>query len=262
MKRNSGLIWFMLSAMLFASASVFAIEVENTLAVRLEAIKKEKDAGNYLTARKLYEDLMKDPIITKDEIQKLRAEYENLNMQLLFSRFEMPGSKMYVVEPGDSLYEIAKKHKTTVGLIKKSNGLTSDTIYPGMKLKVITGTFEVRVDKSDNKLKLLLDGKPMKQYLVATGRDNNTPVGEFKIINKLENPTWYKAGAVVPPDSPENILGTRWLGFDYPGYGIHGTTVPESIGTQASAGCIRMRNEEVEELYMIIPAGTKVIIKD
>jgi lipoprotein-anchoring transpeptidase ErfK/SrfK len=82
------------------------------------------------------------------------------------------------------------------------------------------------------------------------------------INSKLENPTWYHAGAIVPPDSPKNILGTRWLGIDYPGYGIHGTTIPESIGTQATSGCVRMLNSEVEELYSIIPYGTKVKIKD
>jgi len=52
------------------------------------------------------------------------------------------------------------------------------------------------------------------------------------------------------------------MGLDKPAYGIHGTIEPKSIGTQASEGCIRMLNEEVEELYSIVPVGTKVIIED
>ena len=87
-------------------------------------------------------------------------------------------------------------------------------------------------------------------------------MGTFKITTKLVNPVWYKSGAVVPPDSPENILGTRWMGFDLEGYGIHGTTSPESIGTQATAGCVRMLNNEVEELYTFLPQGTEVTIVD
>jgi lipoprotein-anchoring transpeptidase ErfK/SrfK len=67
---------------------------------------------------------------------------------------------------------------------------------------------------------------------------------------------------VVPPRSPENFLGTRWLGFNIPKYGIHGTIYPELIGQSVSGGCVRMRNEDVEELYAIIPVGTKVVIKD
>ncbi len=171
-------------------------------------------------------------------------------------------SMTYMVVAGDTLYEIAQKYHTTVALLKKSNGLTSDLIRPGMKLKVQTGVISIQVDKSENVLTLSVDDKPVKHYRVATGTNNGTPIGEFKIINKLENPTWFKAGAVVPPESPENILGTRWLGFDNPGYGIHGTTLPESIGHQATTGCVRMLNNEVEELYALVPVGTQVAVTD
>jgi lipoprotein-anchoring transpeptidase ErfK/SrfK len=87
-------------------------------------------------------------------------------------------------------------------------------------------------------------------------------VGAFKILVKLENPVWYKAGAVIPPESPDNVLGTRWMGFDLEGYGIHGTVDPDKIGQQVTSGCIRMRNEEVEELYKIVPRGTPVTVVD
>jgi lipoprotein-anchoring transpeptidase ErfK/SrfK len=71
---------------------------------------------------------------------------------------------------------------------------------------------------------------------------------------------WYKQGAVVPPDSPENVLGTRWLGFDKPGYGIHGTVDAAPIAKQQSAGCVRMVNSDVEELFTVVPIGTEVTI--
>ena len=67
---------------------------------------------------------------------------------------------------------------------------------------------------------------------------------------------------VIPADSPDNILGSRWMGFDLPGYGIHGTTEPESIGKSCTQGCVRMLNSEVEELYDIVPVGTEVTILD
>ncbi len=47
---------------------------------------------------------------------------------------------------------------------------------------------------------------------------------------------------------------------EHQGFGIHGTKFPESIGTEASMGCIRMRNQEVEELYDLVPRGTQVHI--
>jgi lipoprotein-anchoring transpeptidase ErfK/SrfK len=118
------------------------------------------------------------------------------------------------------------------------------------------------VDKSQNTLILKTDEEVIKTYIVSTGLNNSTPTGNFKIVNKLQNPTWFKAGAVVNPSSPENILGSRWLGFDLPGYGIHGTTEPQSLGKQVTQGCIRMANSDVEELYAIVAVATEVTIVD
>jgi len=169
---------------------------------------------------------------------------------------------MYTIQPGDSLYKIAKKHDTTIELLQKANSISGAKIYPGDKIKIIKGTFSVFVDKSENILDLKLNETTLKTYRVATGKNNSTPVGSYVIKNKLVDPTWYSEGAVVPPDSPENILGTRWMGFDLRGYGIHGTTIPQSIGTQDTAGCVRMFNHEVEELYSLLPVGSKVTIVD
>ncbi|HNX69172.1 MAG TPA: L,D-transpeptidase family protein [Candidatus Omnitrophota bacterium] len=180
----------------------------------------------------------------------------------LFSKEITPGSISYEVKSGDSLYLLAIKNHTTASFIKKLNGMTRDVIYPGMKLKIQTAPFSILIDKTKNTLTLYSDGKPIKKYIVATGKKNSTPAGEFKITNKLANPTWFKTGAILPPGSPKNALGTRWMGFDKPGYGIHGTIDPKSIGTQSSEGCIRMLNEEVEELYRMVPSGAQVTVKD
>jgi lipoprotein-anchoring transpeptidase ErfK/SrfK len=76
------------------------------------------------------------------------------------------------------------------------------------------------------------------------------------------DPVWFNKGIVVPPESPQNVLGSRWLGFDLSGYGIHGTIEPDTIGQQVTAGCVRMHNKDVEELYNIIPRGTRVAVVD
>jgi len=180
----------------------------------------------------------------------------------LFSKEKASDSVVYTVKSGDSLYVIAKRNHTTVDFIKKINNLKSDDIYPEMKLKIHTAPFLIRIDKSKNVLVLYSNDEAVKKYSVATGKKNCTPEGEFKITDKLVHPTWFKTGAILPPGSPKNALGTRWMGFDKPAYGIHGTIEPKSIGTQASEGCIRMLNEDVEELYNIVPVGTKVIIQD
>ncbi len=249
--------------LVLVAGSAQAVEVSGTmLEQRLDAIEQKKGAGSYREAQEMYETLLKDPALAKSELKKVRSGYEKFNMEYLFSRFEMPESTWHTVVEGETLSEIAKKYQTTIGLIKRSNALSNDTIYPGRKLKVVTGKFSIGIDKSENYLVLYLNDKRVKRYRVATGKNSSTPVGQFKIVNKLTDPTWYHAGAIVPPDSPDNTLGTRWMGFDYEGYGIHGTTEPDSIGKQASAGCVRMRNTEVEELYAIVPVGTQVSITE
>lgn len=171
-------------------------------------------------------------------------------------------SVVYEVKPGDHLTSISKKFNVTGDLVRLVNKLPSDRLMPGMKLKIPTYKFSVVVDKSQNTLILKGDEQVLKAYSVSTGANNSTPVGVFKIKDKLVNPTWYKAGTAVPYGSPKNILGTRWMGISKPSYGIHGTTEPEKIGQQVTAGCVRMKNEDVEELYNFLPVGTEVTIVD
>jgi LysM repeat protein len=217
-------------------------------------------SSKYLEARDAYQALLKEPGLSKKKSTQIRKKIENLNVKILFSPLPMPESIIHEVVPGDALYKLAKKHGTTMELIKKSNNLQSEVIKTGQKLKIFTGTFSIKVEKKKNLMTLYMNHKAFKHYRVATGLEGGTPTGEFKVINRIENPTWYKTGAVVPPGDPKNYLGTRWIGLDTPGYGIHGTTEPESIGTQSTSGCVRMLNKEVEELYIMIPQGTVVKI--
>jgi len=112
----------------------------------------------------------------------------------------------------------------------------------------------------DRKLALLEDGQIRKVYDVAVGaRVSPSPVGKFKIINRIVKPNYYGSGKVVLPGK-DNPLGTRWLGLDKPSYGIHGTNVPRSIGKAASHGCIRMHNRDAEELFEFVRPGDAVEI--
>ena len=185
-----------------------------------------------------------------------------INIKMLFSKAQTKNSIIYEVKPGDSLYKIAKKYKTNVELIMKVNGLKNSLIRPGMKLKIVTSVFKIVVSKSDFNLKLIADDEAIKVYSIGIGKDNSTPVGQFKILNRIVDPVWYKTGAVVPAGSADNILGTRWLGISEPGYGIHGTVDKQPIEKQKTQGCVRMMNEDVEELFNIVPVNTEVIIND
>ena len=217
------------------------------------------NGGDLLKAKELYKRIVTE-YPDFENIASTQKELESLNMRIIFSNTPTEKAVLHDIQAGDTLGKIAKKYGTTVDLIKISNNLQNDTIRVGKKLRVWTGQFNIFVDKSQNILMLKEGDDVVKVYRVSTGSENSTPVGQYKITSKLVDPVWFNKGVVLPPESPQNVLGTRWLGFDLPGYGIHGTIEPETIGQQVTAGCVRMRNQDVEELYSIIPLGVDVVI--
>jgi lipoprotein-anchoring transpeptidase ErfK/SrfK len=110
----------------------------------------------------------------------------------------------------------------------------------------------------DRMLALLENNRVVKIYRVAVGApESPSPAGEFRIVQRLTDPTYYAPGVVIP-SGPENPLGPRWLGLSLKSFGIHGTNQPRSIGRSASHGCIRMRNRDVKELFAWVRAGDAV----
>ena len=119
----------------------------------------------------------------------------------------------------------------------------------------------VLVSVPDRKLALFANGKVVRIYRVAVGKASTpSPIGEFKIVHRVTNPTYYHKGQVIAA-SNGNPVGTRWMGLSAKGYGIHGTNHPDSIGKAASTGCIRMDKRDLEELFAIIDVGDTVQIR-
>ncbi len=106
------------------------------------------------------------------------------------------------------------------------------------------------------------DGKKVTMYPIAVGApESQTPIGSFSVLDMEENPEWIdpKDTKKKVPSGEENPLGYRWIRF-YQTYGIHGTNKPWSIGEYVSNGCIRLKEENVEELYELTDIGTPVEI--
>jgi lipoprotein-anchoring transpeptidase ErfK/SrfK len=120
---------------------------------------------------------------------------------------------------------------------------------------------QIIVSIPDRQLALMEEGHMVKIYPVAVGAEESpSPEGEFTVMSRLENPGYYKPGTVIAPGK-SNPLGTRWVGLNKKGYGIHGTNLPNSIGKAASHGCIRMRQNDLEELFALVRVGDKVQLR-
>ena len=164
---------------------------------------------------------------------------------------------------GESLGKIAARYDVGVGLVSQLNGIENPNLVRiGQRLKVIQGPFQIVIHKKEKTLSVYLGEKHVKTYDIAVGKNDSTPEGEFKIMTKMVKPVWtdpyYRD--MVKGDDPRYPLGTRWMQFADYGYGIHGTNDPNSIKTEASFGCIRMLDADVEELYDWVTIGTKVVI--
>ncbi len=245
----------------FKSSHDFVSKNNSSAQKLYEEANHLKNSGEWLNAKEIYQKIMTESPDFQN-MEAVQKELGDLNMQILFSNTVTPKTVMHEVAVGDTLGKIAAKYNTTVDFVKLSNNISNNVIRVGQKLRIYKGNFSVLVDKSQNVL-LLKDGdEVLKVYHVSTGKNNSTPVGKYSITSKLIDPVWFNKGVVVPPESPANVLGTRWLGFDLAGYGIHGTIDPEAIGQQATAGCVRMRNEDVEQIYVLLPIGTQVVIVD
>ena len=199
-----------------------------------------------------------------DGIAVIKEKAEKINSELLQgTKFSSEDIIEYTVQPGDNLFSIARKYNTTIDYIQELNGLKSDMIRAGQKLRINVAEFSIYVDKFQNIMVLKKNGEPFKTYSIATGKNNSTPVGVFKIVDKMIKPQWTRPdGKIIQPDNPEYELGERWMPISEPGFGIHGTNNESSIGKQATLGCVRMHNTDVVELYNIIPRGTEVEIVD
>jgi len=110
----------------------------------------------------------------------------------------------------------------------------------------------------DRKLAVLEGDRLLRVFPTAVGAPASpSPAGSYTIISRIPNPTWYHKGKVVGPGK-SNPVGTRWLGLSIKGYGIHGTNAPSSIGHNASHGCIRLRNSDIEQLFEMVHEGDAV----
>ncbi|NMA95145.1 MAG: L,D-transpeptidase family protein [Clostridiales bacterium] len=109
--------------------------------------------------------------------------------------------------------------------------------------------YNIMIDITQSALYLFKGDELIKTYTVAHGKAGSpSPVGIWRITNKARN--WGSG------------FGSRWMGLNVPWgrYGIHGTNRPGSIGSMASAGCFRMHNKDVEELYEKVPSGAIVVV--
>lgn len=195
------------------------------------------------------------PILSSDNLG-LKSDYVKILQDHLVSLGFNPGNIDGILGPQTidavKMFQVVRGLKPT-GIVDRQLWLEIYRTLGEMASEYNdTGTEEtILIDRGTRNLVVFVKGRFYKQYKVAVGTFRTpTPLGEFRVVHKSSG--WGSG------------FGTRWLGLNVPWgiYGIHGTNRPDSIGTYASHGCIRMYNQSVNELYSMVKVGTRVVILD
>ncbi len=224
--------------------------------------EKKKQAENFNDSKKIPFELW----------LKMARLYSNANAKTFFTgkSFAPFNKTMYQVGRGDALQKIAKKFNTTIIAIQRQNGMDkfNYNIRVGENINVYNGSLHIIINKSKFLLMLYDKNNLFAVYNIALGKNNKTPIGNFKTVSKVIEPDWYSDNGKIAFGDKRNVLGTRWMEMkstdqknrSLKGYGIHGTWERNSINKMRSNGCVRMLNENIEELFDIIPLNTPIKI--
>jgi LysM repeat protein len=253
-----------------------------TLITRAAAAQEQ---NRLVEARALFNRALVDPRTSVRDRALVRERMSVINETLVFSPTVIEGdplSEAYVIRSGDSLSKIAATANLGVDwrFLQRVNRISDPRrIRVGQTIKLVRGPFHAEISKSEYRLDLYADmptsaggGRVyIASYPVGLGEYSSTPVGAWVVRkdSRLINPPWTnpRTGEYYSADNPENPIGERWVGLEgvddttsqVSGIGIHGTIEPQSIGTDASMGCVRMLTGDVDVVYELLTEGGSTV---
>ena len=248
----------------------------------LSQAKAKVQAGKLLEARDALAAALAANRFSGDDLAAARQLLSEVNQTVVFSTRRFGDDRWggtYAVQPGDRLDRIGAKYAVTPSLLMRLNGIDNPRrLRAGATIKVLKGPFHAVVSKSAFRLDLYLgspagsDSVYVTSFPVGLGKDDSTPKGTWLVEpqKKIQNPVYYspRGEGVIDADDPANPLGEYWIGLTgtageavgKQSYGIHGTIEPDSIGKQASMGCVRLRNEDVAVIFDALVEGKSTVV--
>ena len=188
--------------------------------------------------------------------------------EILDGNGSAPETFLYSVREGDTFTKIGEKFGTTAEAIQRINKISParSDLKIGQELTVYSGKWRLKVSNARKKLYLYDGANLFKVYPIGVATEFASPQGLYSLESKIKNPIWKYKGNAYRPGDPLNILGTHYLSCvdaaEYkikPSFLIHGTNRAENVGrTIAGPGFVSMKNEDINELFSIIPNGIEV----
>lgn len=161
-----------------------------------------------------------------------------------------PTTNYYVVRPEDTFESIAAYFNVTPQQLLYSNyGIDLAELYVDQVLciPVAPSPVAVEIDVDAHRLTVSRGGNVFKNYAIALEIPSSpVPRGDFEVLNKQVDPGVE--------------LGARWLGLSEAGFGIRGVNSPQFIYAVSTGNSIVMSNQDVSDLFNLIPVGTRIRI--
>ncbi|MBP5321173.1 MAG: LysM peptidoglycan-binding domain-containing protein [Kiritimatiellae bacterium] len=235
----------------------------------LEAAQKKVEDDELVAARMIYRDILAQPG-TETVREYVEGKIAEINGTLLFSNRPMPEKMLYTIAQGNQIGKLARQYNNTQAFILKVNGIDNPAhLHLGQKIWILKEPkFALTVLKKSCTAVLTLNGEFFKRYPVGIAKQ--VPNGTYSVRSRVEHPQYRRKGEITIPYGGEgNILGTWWIflspvggGDDVFNMGLHGTWDDLSIGRRTDDGCIRFSNADIGDLALLLPAGTRVVIKE
>ena len=246
------------------------------------------ESGDIPVGRALLSELLfRDGALPRHEAQAVRERLTFLNESTVFSKMRNaeqiakdPIVSLHKVQSGEYLSTIGNTYRIPYQLIERINDIDARRLQAGQGVQVIKGPVHAQIDKSDYRMDLFVEDPDglriyLKSYTVGLGEFDSTPIGKWivkpgsKVGPANGGPSWVnpRTGERYDRNDPDIPIGEYWMALegidentrDKKGYGIHATNDPESIGRQESMGCIRMRDEDVDQVFYTLFEGASIV---
>jgi len=239
-----------------------AMAQANGLVKQSKPVAARKLLADYLTAH-----------FTEPGSEPIRARALELGKQTIMAPKVFPDDPLcvdYKVQAGDTFIRLAQKNRVPFQFLCRLNDINDPSrLMEGQRMKLVKGPIHLKVVKKELAMYVFLQDTLFARYDVGLGKNDKTPVGKWIVDDRIRHPPYVDPDTkeYFGPNDPKNPTGGFWLrlrgvegqAVGKQGFGIHGTTEPDSIKKFMSKGCIRMRGEDINAVFGMVTPGLTTV---
>lgn len=226
----------------------------------MRTIRAKLDEGKLAETHLLLSPLFADPRLSPQQLQEVSDLLSQLAGTVIYSQQHVL-EPAYTVQPGDTLERIAAGYNIPPRLLSRINLIPDgEQPPPGKQLKVLRGPFSALVYLQRYELVLMLGDRYAGRIPIGIGGDHLRLEGDYEVRAKTVNPAYYGRDIFIAADDPNNPLGELLVDLGNQ-IGLHGTNDPNGLGRYGGRGAIRLKNDDMEDLFRILSVGSHVAIR-